>query len=95
MGFILNVLQLHKTAGKNLIESNLQRLVTVTSGQNGKAFVSAESRPYHLILSLIFFSPPTNPPGFTADVASLLEIMVQAKRLVTYRLQALGNTNGK
>lgn len=42
-----------------------------------------------------FLSPPTNPPGFIANVASLLEIMVQAKRLVGYRLQALGNTNGK
>lgn len=42
-----------------------------------------------------FLGPPTNPPGFIADVASLLEIMVQAKRLVVPRLQALGNTNGK
>lgn len=42
-----------------------------------------------------FLSPPTNPPGFIAEVASLLEIMVQAKRLVGYQLQALGNTNGK
>lgn len=68
---------------------------SVTSGQNGKAFVSAESRPYHPILSLILLSPHTNPPGFIADVARLLEIMVQAKRLVGYRLQALGNTSGK
>lgn len=42
-----------------------------------------------------FLSPLANPPGFTADVWSLLEIIVQAKRLVSYRLQALGNTNGK
>ena len=42
-----------------------------------------------------FLSPLANPPGFTADVWSLLEIIVQAKRLVSYRPQALGNTNGK
>lgn len=29
-----------------------------------------------------FLSPLANPPGFTADVRSLLEIIVQAKRLV-------------
>ena len=42
-----------------------------------------------------FLSPLANPPGFIADVWSLLEIIVQAKRLVSYQLQALGNTNGK
>lgn len=31
-----------------------------------------------------FLGPPLNPPGFTADVPSLLEIMVQAKRLVSH-----------
>lgn len=42
-----------------------------------------------------FLSPLANPPGFITDVWSLLEIIVQAKRLVSYQLQALGNTNGK
>lgn len=78
---------MRRDSWQNLIKSNLR----ATSGQRGKAFVSA----YHLILSLILPQPTLNPPGFIADVASLLEIMVHAKRLVGYRLQALGNTNGK
>lgn len=38
-----------------------------------------------------FLGPPLNSPGFTADVPSLLDIMVQAKRLLRDRLPALSD----
>ena len=96
LGFILNLFELHGTAGKNSIKSNLQRPVTQThQDRMDKPLFQLNPGLITSFCHSYFLSPPTNPPGFIAEVASLLEIMVQAKRLVGYQLQALGNTNGK
>lgn len=92
----MDLLELHRTAGKDSIKSNLQRPATRTHRDRmDKPLFQLNPGLITSFCHSYFLSPLTNPPGFIADVASLLEIMVQAKRLVSYRLQTLGNTNGK